>query len=290
MSGPGPAKPRAGRRLDPDELAALEDQRDFLLRSLQDLEREHEAGDLDDADHAALRDDYTARAAETIRAIDEQCQAFAEARRRTSPGRLLATLSVVVVLAVGAGFLVANNLGAREAGGTLTGGLDVQRSPSQRAQLCIQEINAGPSDAIGCFRDVLADDPENVVALTWLSWTIELSATGLDPAQVQLLRDSARTLVDQAVEADPDYSYARAFRAVLACRRGDYADAQQYLADFRDRDPSPDAEGVITQMDLESSIQAGLDGTGGCAFPGDPAGGTPTTIPADTPTTTTTPG
>ncbi|HYZ97739.1 MAG TPA: hypothetical protein VE575_03240, partial [Acidimicrobiales bacterium] len=60
----------ATRGLDPDALAALEEQRDFLLRSLEDLEREHDAGDVDDHDYAALKDDYTARAARTIRAIE----------------------------------------------------------------------------------------------------------------------------------------------------------------------------------------------------------------------------
>ena len=37
-------------RLDPDALAVLEEQRSFLRRSLADLEREHDAGDLDDDD------------------------------------------------------------------------------------------------------------------------------------------------------------------------------------------------------------------------------------------------
>ena len=35
-------------RFDPDALAALESERDFLLRSLTDLEEEREAGNLDD--------------------------------------------------------------------------------------------------------------------------------------------------------------------------------------------------------------------------------------------------
>ncbi len=38
------------RELDPDALAALEEERDFLLRSLEDLEREYAAGDVDDSD------------------------------------------------------------------------------------------------------------------------------------------------------------------------------------------------------------------------------------------------
>src|SRR5690606_11549803 len=60
------------RQLDPDALAALEEERDFLLRSLDDLEREHDAGDVDDADYAELKDDYTARAAAVLRAIDDR--------------------------------------------------------------------------------------------------------------------------------------------------------------------------------------------------------------------------
>ena len=61
-------------------LAALEEQRDFLLRSLDDLEREHDAGDVDDNDYLALEDDYTARAARVIRAIEAR-----EASRRGRP-------------------------------------------------------------------------------------------------------------------------------------------------------------------------------------------------------------
>ena len=71
-----PAAPKKSRvkpaALDPDELAALEEQRDFLLRSLADLDREHDAGDLEDDDYQTLKDDYTARAADVLRAIEER--------------------------------------------------------------------------------------------------------------------------------------------------------------------------------------------------------------------------
>ncbi len=271
---------RAGR-LDPDELAALEDQRAFLLRSLEDLEREHAAGDLDDDDHRTLRDDYTARAAETIRAIDEQRAAFAEARTGRSRGRTLAVLGGVAAFAVVAGLLVAASLGARGAGDTASGGISVSQSPSQRAQQCISDMAPqAPSAAIDCFQGVLEDDPRNVVALAWLGWQLELSS-GLvpDEAQAAELQASAERLVENAVTADPDYSYARAFRAVIAFRRGDFARAQQYLAEFRERDPSPDAEQVIDQFDLDAQIAAALAGE-------TPAG----EAPADEAPATTTPG
>ena len=54
--------------VDVGALARLEEEREFLLQSLRDLEREREAGDIDDADYARLRDDYTTRAAATLRA------------------------------------------------------------------------------------------------------------------------------------------------------------------------------------------------------------------------------
>jgi tetratricopeptide (TPR) repeat protein len=52
--------------------ATLEDQRDFLLTSLRDLEAEHDAGDIGDLDYEHLRDDYTARAAGVLRALEAE--------------------------------------------------------------------------------------------------------------------------------------------------------------------------------------------------------------------------
>lgn len=273
---------RAG--LDPDALAALEEQRDFLLRSLEDLEREHDAGDLDEHDYRTLRDDYTARAAATLRALDERRAAFADARRRPARGRTLAVFGGVLVFAVVAGLLVANSLGARQAGDSATGGISVRKSPSQRAQQCVAKMAPqAPAAAIECFQGVLDDDPRNVVAQTWLAWQIELASGFVsDPAQVVELQASAQRLVEAAVASDPDYSYARAFRAVIAFRRQDYDAAKQYLADFRSHDPSPDAQSVITQFDLDAQIAAALAGTDGATGASTPSDATPTTTPTTT--------
>ena len=251
---------RVGRldRLDPDELAGLEEQRDFLLRSLEDLEREYGAGDLSDDDYATLRDDYTARAAETLRALDEKRVAFADARNRGSRKRTLGTLAAVVVFAAVAGLLVANSIGARKAGDTITGGVTTKSSPSQRAQACIPKINTEPTKALACFKGVLDDDPFNVVALTWTGWALELTSGQVGSADVASMQATAADYVERAVKADPEYSYARAFRAVLAFRHGNYQQAKTYLAEFRAGDPSPDAESVITSFDLDGRIKAAL--------------------------------
>lgn len=245
-------------RLDPDELAGLEEQRDFLLRSLEDLEREHAAGDLTDDDYATLRDDYTARAAETLRAIEEKRVAFADARNSGSRKRTLGTLAGVVVFAVVAGLLVANSIGARKAGDTITGGVTTKSSPSQRAQACIPKINTEPTTALECFKAVLDDDPLNVVALTWTGWALELASGQVGSGDVASMQEAATGYVERAVKADPEYSYARAFRAVIAFRHGNYEQAKTYLAEFRAGDPSPDAESVITSFDLDGQIKAAL--------------------------------
>ena len=61
---------------DPDARAELEEERDFLLRSLDDLEAERTAGELDEDDYRNLKDGYTARAAEVLRALDEDRAAW----------------------------------------------------------------------------------------------------------------------------------------------------------------------------------------------------------------------
>lgn len=266
-----------------DEVRALEEQRDFLLRSLEDLEREREAGDLADDDYATLRDDYTVRAAEALRALEaargEATPVAAPAGRRR---RRVAVFAGVVAFAVVAGLVAASSLGSRDAGETATGGISTRQSPSQRAQACIPKLQTeGPGKAIPCFQAVLDDDPRNVVALTWLAWSIDLAVEGggLSPEQAKELQASSTALIERAVEVNPDYSYARAFRAILAFRHGDPARAKEYLADFEANSPSPDARGVMEQMGLAERIDAAL---------GDDGGSTTTT--STTPTTTAVPG
>ena len=56
--------------LDDATRRALEEERDLLLTSLDQLDEERAEGDLDDADFEELRDDYTRRAAVVLRRLD----------------------------------------------------------------------------------------------------------------------------------------------------------------------------------------------------------------------------
>src|SRR6187431_3135823 len=107
-------------RVDLDALAELEEERRFLLRSLADLEREHDAGDIDDVDYATLRDGYTVRAAAVLREIDGG-RANLPAKTPRRLGRTMAIAAVVVAASIGIGFALAAAWGERESGQEITG-------------------------------------------------------------------------------------------------------------------------------------------------------------------------
>lgn len=247
---------------DEDQHAA--DQQEFLLGSLEDLEREHDAGDLTDDDYETLRDDYTSRAARALRTPEEDAvEDGAGGGRDGRPkgrGRTIAIVVGVLAFAALAGMLVSSSLGARGQGDTATGGIGVQKTPSQRAQECQEVMSmADPQPSIECFADVLADDPKNAVALTWFAWMSELAVADAEPsADVLQVLLSNEAMLDQAVASNPEYSYARALRAIVAFRHGDAALAKEYLADFEANDPSAEARAVIEGQQLEERIDAAL--------------------------------
>jgi hypothetical protein len=269
-------------RLDPDELAALEEQRDFLLASLEDLEREHDAGDLDDGDYDTLKDDYTARAADVIRAIEDHREAFEEAKRPRRLGVTVAVIGGIVVFAVLAGVLVANALGARQAGETSSGGISVRETPTQKAQACLD--SGSPTDLAGatklqkCFNAVLDEDPENATALTYKAWVSSITAgLGVLPDAVAAQsQQQAEKLIDEAVTADPNLADARAFRVIINVRSGRYAAAKRYLADFDAMNPPASMRQLLDQFQVRDAIEKGI-------AEGSPSG-------SSTTTSTTTPG
>jgi tetratricopeptide (TPR) repeat protein len=230
------------RPLDPDTLAALEEQRDFLLRSLADLEREHRAGDVDDHDYATLKDDYTARAARTIRAIEAHQARVAAASPPRSWPRLVGTVAGVVAFAVVAGLLVAHFSGRREAGDALTG--DIRESTRTQLDNARGAIQQGRyDDAIEIYDDLLADQPDNVEALAYKG----LAQVGKGDMQALV------TLID-AAELDPDYPDTHYFLAGAFATAGRYDTALEELDRFDALDPPPDL--AAEADDLRARVEA----------------------------------
>jgi tetratricopeptide (TPR) repeat protein len=235
---------RAGRGVDPDELARLEDERDHLLRSLDDLDAEHDAGDLADEEYEGLRDEYTNRAAEVLKAIEGRRDAMAAAKPPRSNTRIAVSVLAVVAIATIAGVLLAHSLGARGNGTEITGSGSTMRD---RLAEC-QRLFGTPAQAVGCYDKILASDPKNLEAMTYRGWALLQSGKSKE----------AGTAFDQVVALDPTYPDVYVFRAVLKKNAGDYAGAQHELDTLYSLNPPATLVDTMQNMGLDQEIALAL--------------------------------
>lgn len=232
--------------LDPDALAALEEERDFLLRSLDDLDREHAAGDLDDDDYEALRDDYTARAAAALHAIDERRATIAAAQGPRRPWRTVGIAVAVLVVAGLAGWGVARAAGQRTGTDQATGGVSQSLGQQLANCLIISQSSDEPVEVLECYDAILAEHPANVEALTYRGWFL-----------VRLgVPDLAWPNLSEAVALDPDYPDVRVFRAVALNRMCRPEEAEAELEVFDSLDPLPEMRSLVEDFGLRDSISA----------------------------------
>ena len=211
--------------MNPDQLAELEDERKFLLRSLVDLEREHAVGDVDDVDYHELREGYTVRAAATLRAIDDGRSTLPQTPKPNWVRRgLVAGGLVVAVLALW--WALARWSAERTPGQEITG-LD-PRSEQQQLMAQARAIQfQSPGEAAALYAEVLATDPDNVEALTYRGWTLALAAVQVagatssdqssDDAVVPELREAVDSL-SKATDLDPTYPDPKCFLGIVNFR------------------------------------------------------------------------
>lgn len=259
----------------------LEEDRDHLLRSLQDLERERDAGDLAEADYLVLREDYTVRAAEVLRALDpvgagastgfgdddggDEVADVAAGRgggeaapAAPRPWRSLLVVASLLAFAGGAGALVAHSAGERMPGDPSSGSIAATGPSAGVADDLAKArdlIEAGRTlDAIKLYDAVIRRDPEQPEALAYRGWLLRLAGRA---AGNSALIDKGMESIEQAVAADPTYPDAHFFRAfVLYQDRGDPAAAVPELRTFLAADPPremvPVVEDLLRRVTAES--------------------------------------
>ncbi len=229
----------------------LEIERDFLLKSLQDLEDEHVAGDVSDDDYTRLHDRYTARAAEVLRAIDSSqaatktdgleavgtSRARAGAKPRKAPGRTRAKSPLLVggVVCLLAGVTVAlvfSNTSERLPGNTATGGVTL--SPGQQVQRELSQAGVFQEEgelaqALQVYQQVLSQDPGNADALSEAGW-LEFEAGVLGSNEKSL--EEGESYEQNAVTADPGLLSARAYLGSMYFVEGELAQAVVQYSEF----------------------------------------------------------
>ncbi len=240
----------------------LEDEAEFLRRSLADAEREHEAGDLDDEDYALLeRRDRTrldaVRAA--LAALDAEAEpeptedeapAAGEEPERaetTAPGRRRrrrrrwAGITGAVLLGAALVLLVVHLAAPRLLGETSSGSVSLNTDQLIQRQLAqaSQEVNVGTTaslqEALGLYQQILKEDanqPQALAEAGYLQWE-----AGYEDGQVPL-QNRGESLVRTSIAVQPDDYAAHLFLGVIELRtHHDAAAAVTQFATFLAQHP-----------------------------------------------------
>jgi cytochrome c-type biogenesis protein CcmH/NrfG len=248
----------------------LDDEREFLRRSLEDAEREHAAGDLSDQDLAALVKRDQARLDEVEAALErlgpaaapEEAASDEAPSRRGSPWRLVGIVGCCVLIVVGVVILVVHATQTRLPGQASSGSIT-----QSQAQLIEQQLGEAETfrdadqtlAALQLYNKVLAEDPRDPDALAnagWLQWK-----SGFADHAAKVTK-KGRNQVLEAVKVAPANYEARLYLGVIYVNQDhNAAAAQTQFARFLADDPPP---AVVHD---EASLIAGVYQSLGLAVP-----------------------
>ena len=218
----------------------MDDEQAFWLESLNDLDEELAAGDLEPEDHQALSRSYTRQAAEALRGDQER----SEESNGKGRGKLIAVVAGLVVVGAFAGVFLARAVGSRHSGDTITGNDAVASVPSLLRNAEESAAAGDLGEAIAIYDRVLERSPSNPTALAYKGWFLALQGQAAEAADI---------LAD-AVVAAPDYPDARAFRAILLYRTGDCSGAAAELASFDATNPPEFISQLVETQGLRTNI------------------------------------
>jgi hypothetical protein len=241
---------RSGRELD--KLAELEEERRYLLRSLKDLEREREAGDVDDEDYVTLKDGYTVRTATVLRQIDAGRRQLAPKKARNW-GRTIGTAFAVLAFAGGTGFALASAFGERADDQEFTGAspADLLRTKLVDARAALNRGDFVQANRlfVEVDQDELVRGNDNAEARTYVGWTFALIARS--ESETVGLEDDRITLsllaLNQAIAIDPTYADPHCFVAIIEFNfRGDAEAALPFVEQCEGLNPPADIADLVT--------------------------------------------
>ena len=154
-----------------------ENEKYFLLKSLDDLDRELAKGDITEKDYAQLTRNYKRR---LIKLTKQETSSRNEPKLQNAKKTWL-TVIFLVVLALISGIAIANSSGERTGSETITG--SIRKSTVTKLQDAQQLLSDSEKwgEAISIYDEVLEDQPSNIEALTYRAWLRYRRGEGSDP-------------------------------------------------------------------------------------------------------------
>jgi tetratricopeptide (TPR) repeat protein len=208
-----------------------------LIRSLEDLEREHAAGDLNDADFAMLSAEYKVRIASALRneTPQQSTPTTSTTIRKRSRGRTVATAVACLGVAIGTGLFVANSAGERTGNQGLTGTVRsagnsgaTQTTYAANVEALLAQgrssLGTDPVASLRAFDGALALNPKIPEALAYSGWVLRIASRSAEDPQATELVQAALKRIDRAIAVDSNYPDAHAFRGIILLRDLDRKD------------------------------------------------------------------
>jgi len=253
-----------------DERWYLTDEREFLVRSLADADRERDAGDLSVEDHALLVARDRARLDEVeseLATLETAAVTSVEARREGAQPtqverppmplwRRLGIIGSCLLIAFGLFVLVVHFVQARQPGQASSGSVTV--SQAQLIEQQLQQADAlnqqgSTKAALVLYDKVLSVDPSNPHALAYagfLQWNVGSTAG------VASLTRVGRAEVETAIRNNPSYGQAHLFYGlILENQDHNHAGAVAQFAQFLN-DAPPASELVQAAPLVEGAYKA----------------------------------
>jgi cytochrome c-type biogenesis protein CcmH/NrfG len=280
--GPAPLLP-----LPVDAREQLAEDKRAALRALRELEFEHAAGHVSDADYADLRARYEAEAAHVLAELDRLGPAAAPAAPSAADGapatgrgpgwRHPAAIGAAAVALVTFGVALGVGIvrytepdpmagtpptGSRPLAAPAPSAANAPRGPvtpemlqgmlqAARASLFARRYN----EAISAYQAVLKRDPNNVDAMTHMGLIAAIAAQGEHGGE---MIDRALDLFDRALAQDPNYPPALLYRGqVLYEARKDMPGAIKSWEKFVAVTPPGEDRDRVAKMLADARAQAG---------------------------------
>lgn len=261
---------------------SLEAELEFLRRSLDDLDAEHAAGELDDESYVRLHAEYRAGIDALTAALDRDAASPVEsatpatpdrAARRPSALRRALTVAGVVAFAVAAALVLTAAVGDRRPGQTATGNdavsfeerrasfeANVEARPDDYAARIAYARFLLNNDRVEALRqfDVAGElDPSKPEPKAYAGWILGISAGSVEAeADREMLVNGALARLDAALELDPEYADAHVFKGLVLFQvAGDAEAAIPYLQRYLQLAPPDDSMREVVLGALARAVE-----------------------------------
>lgn len=221
----------------------VENEKYFLIKSLNDLDDELARGDISQKDYLQLTRRYKRR----LITLNIKKPSSSQKPKLQNATKTWLTVAFLVAVAVVSGLAIANFSGERSASETLTGSIRKSTvTKLQEAQKLLSDSKTWPQ-AIEIYEEVLEDQPSNVEAITYRAWLNYRQGAASEPLieewnEVRLL--------------NPKFADAIVFLTIALSDEDRFSEALSQLKELKEIEVTPQLQSVLDSQGLIGKVYA----------------------------------